>query len=209
MNNPWAEVPLEDYENHMQLNTVCQLQALDQLMAGQLFCYAASTIMILGVAGGNGLRHLRSGSFDKVYGVDVNPAYLATCRQRYAALGEMLVLLEGDLTDPAFRLPQADLLLADLLVEYIGYEYFSHVVCQVEPQVVSCVIQLNEGESFVSDSPYLHVFDPLCTVHRQMEQGRLTDTMRAIGYQLVLEQPQPLPNGKALLRLDYRKEKEA
>lgn len=204
MDNPWTKIPLEDYEKHMQLQTVFQLQALDGLMAGQLSCAEASTVMILGVAGGNGLRHIHRGDFCAVYGVDVNADFLAACRQRHAALGEKLVLLKADLTDTAVLLPQADLLLADLLVEYIGCACFARVVRQVAPRAVSCVIQVNEGETFVSDSPYQHVFDALCTVHHQIEREGLTDVMTAAGYRLVLEQLHSLPNGKALLRLDYR-----
>ena len=36
MNNPWEKVKLSDYENHMALDSVRQLQALNQMMKGQL-----------------------------------------------------------------------------------------------------------------------------------------------------------------------------
>ena len=35
MKNPWEEIPLSDYENHMQLNSVMQLQAMNEMMKGQ------------------------------------------------------------------------------------------------------------------------------------------------------------------------------
>lgn len=55
MRNPWEEISLEDYENHMRLDSVRQLQALSKIMKGQLDAYPVSRVMILGVAGGNGL----------------------------------------------------------------------------------------------------------------------------------------------------------
>ena len=72
-------------------------------------------------------------------------------------------------------------------------------------QVLS-VIQINTDEKqWVSDSPYLHAFDRLDEVHHQMEENALSDAMKEIGYSLVLNSSEKLPNGKALVRLDYKK----
>lgn len=57
VNNPWDKIALSDYENHMSLDTVKQLQAMNNMMKMQLNSYQCSTAMILGVAGGNGLEH--------------------------------------------------------------------------------------------------------------------------------------------------------
>ena len=57
MPNPWEEISLEDYENHMSLDSVNQLQTMNAIMKEQFSAYAADTAMILGVAGGNGLEH--------------------------------------------------------------------------------------------------------------------------------------------------------
>ncbi len=57
MNNPWEEISLDDYENHMSLDSVKQLQAMNKIMEEQFETYPVSTAMVLGVAGGNGLEH--------------------------------------------------------------------------------------------------------------------------------------------------------
>ena len=36
MNNPWKDINISDYENHMALDSVQQLQAMNQMMKGQL-----------------------------------------------------------------------------------------------------------------------------------------------------------------------------
>lgn len=206
MRNPWEEISLDDYENHMSLASVMQLQALNEMMREQLGSFPASRVMILGVAGGNGLEHVQRGRFEKVYGVDVNAAYLEAAASRYPELEGVLECLRVDLTEEPCRLPEADLVIADLLVEYIGYENFQRAVRRVRPRWVSCVIQINTEDGWVSDSPYLHAFDKLERVHRQMEEGTLEGAMSAVGYQAVKHLERELPNGKKLFRLDFARE---
>ena len=72
MNNPWKSISLSDYENHMAMDSVQQLQAMNQMMKGQLNQYEVQSAMILGIAGGNGLEHVDTEKLNKVYGVDIN-----------------------------------------------------------------------------------------------------------------------------------------
>ena len=67
--NPWKDILLSDYENHMSLESVQQLQVLNKLMKQQFYTYDIDSIMILGVAGGNGLEHIDPKKIEKVYGV--------------------------------------------------------------------------------------------------------------------------------------------
>ncbi len=205
MSNPWEEISLDDYENHMKLDSVRQLQAMNAIMKEQLEAFPADTAMILGVAGGNGLEHIRPEKYRKVYGVDINGEYLRAVSERYAGLSGVLECLQLDLVNEAGRLPHAQLVIANLLIEYIGYPAFQQAITQIGPEYVSCVIQINTDEqSWVSDSPYLHAFDGLDDIHHQMEEAALTAAMAETGYSLILRNSEPLPNGKALLRLDYK-----
>ena len=204
MKNPWEAIRLDTYEAHMSLDSVRQLQALNALMRDQLEAYPVRTAMILGVAGGNGLEHVRREKYDAVYGVDLNREYLHAAAARFPELDGVLRLLELDLTREADKLPRAELVIADLLVEYIGYEAFQRVLRQVAPLYVSCVIQINDdAREWVSDSPWLHAFDGLAAVHHQMEPAALTGKMTELGYRTIAQTAAPLPNGKQLLRLDF------
>ena len=206
MNNPWEEISLDDYENHMSLDSVKQLQSLNSIMKQQFDAYPAETAMILGVAGGNGLEHISADKYHTVYGVDINESYLKAVSERYSSLSGVLKCLCLDLAKEYDKLPHAQLIIADLLIEYIGYPVFQKVVSQTAPDYVSCVIQINtDTKNWVSDSPYIHAFDRLDEVHHQMEENALTKAMYEIGYSPVLQEANPLPNGKALLRLDYAK----
>ena len=208
MRNPWEEIRLEDYEKHMALDSVRQLQALNGIMKAQMEAYPVKTVMILGVAGGNGLEHAAPEKLDRVYGVDINREYLQAAGDRFAGLGEKLGLICLDLTKDAGKLPKAELVIADLLIEYTGYAAFTAAVKQAGAGVVSCVIQINpEEETWVSDSPYLHVFDRLDEVHHQMNEEGLVSVMMDAGYRQILQEEAGLPNGKKLVRIDFEKVK--
>lgn len=157
MGNPWEEIDLDDYEKYMGLDSVSQLQTMNQMMKNQFYAYPVQSVMILGIAGGNGTY-------------------------KYA-----------------------DLLVANLFIEYVGYECFQKTVTQIKAQYVSCIIQVNTDVSFVSDSPYIRIFDRLDEVHHQMDENALTNAMSEIGYKKDMREERGLPNEKKLVRIDFRR----
>lgn len=206
MSNPWEDISLSDYENHMSLESVKQLQAMNSIMKKQFGDYPVRTAMVLGIAGGNGLEHVSPDKFEKVYGVDINEEYLKIVKERYKDLAGILECLHIDLITECGKLPHSELVIANLLIEYIGYKAFQKAVKRIDPKYVSCVIQINTGDAqWVSDSPYLHAFDRLDEVHCQMEENALITSMKDTGYHIILNESDPLPNGKALQRIDFIK----
>lgn len=203
MKNPWEEISLSDYENHMKLDSVMQLQAMSGMMKGQFASYPVSSVMILGIAGGNGLEHIQKDRFEKIYGVDVNALYLQEVMRRYPDLDGVLECLCVNLAEETDKLPKSDLVIANLLIEYIGYECFQKTIQHVRPEYVSCIIQINIEDNWVSDSPYLHVFDGLEQVHHRMEEHALEKAMLEIHYHTVQTLEHMLPNGKKLVQIDF------
>ena len=110
-----------------------------------------------------------------------------------------------DLRYEADKLPKADMVIANLLIEYIGYECFQKAVRQINPDYVSCIIQINTEDGWVSDSPYLHVFDRLEQVHHQIEPYMLENAMHKMDYQVIKTLEHILPNGKKLVQIDFGK----
>ena len=204
--NPWEEISLETYEKHMSLDSVKQLQLMNRIMKSQFEDYPVDTVMILGIAGGNGLEHIDIKKYKKVYGVDINELYLQETQKRYSNLADILQCLHLDIVCETEKLPQSQLLVANLLIEYIGYDAFVRAVNIINPEYISCVIQINtDEEMWVSDSPYIHAFDGLDEIHHQMESDVLNEKMISIGFKLILQDMTELPNSKALVRLDYQK----
>ena len=203
MNNPWNDISLSDYENHMRLDSVAQLQKLNSVMCSQFGHFPAESVMILGIAGGNGLEHIDPVKYKKVFGVDINSSYLDETAKRYPFPDGVLELICADLTAETDKLPHADLIIADLIIEYLGYDCFEKVITQVEPKFISCVTQVDTGNDFVSVSPYLHSFDGLDSIHRQIDKDELAVRLGILGYSAKQIIEYPLPNGKTLVRTDF------
>lgn len=62
-------------------------------------------------------------------------------------------------------------------------------------------------DNWVSDSPYLHVFDGLEQIHHQMEEQILERVMLEIDYHAIRTLEHMLPNGKKLVQIDFEEVK--
>lgn len=97
---------------------------------------------------------MKTHAFQAVYGVDINAVYLRECQLRYPEWKEVFIPIEANLLDERIQLPHCNLLIANLLVEYIGYTRFQKLAKQSSAARISVVIQQDFAEGFVSDSPY-------------------------------------------------------
>ena len=195
--NPWADIALKDYESHMSSDNVFQLQTLNQIMAEQSLC-RKNAIAILGVAGGNGLEHFREA--DVIYAIDINEEYLMQCRMRFSYFGDKLKLICQDLNYA--NLPKCQLLICNLIIEYIGIEMFVSLLKRTDFEVVSCVIQKNKDNHFVSISQSANKLDSLSDYHKDIDEKGLVNS---VGLPVVLKKIYKLPNGKEFIRLDFAK----
>ncbi|WP_197027354.1 bifunctional class I SAM-dependent methyltransferase/N-acetyltransferase [Oribacterium sp. FC2011] len=166
MSNPWEEVSLNDYENHMSLDSVKQLQTMNSIMKEQFEDYPVSTAMVLGVAGGNGLEHVSRDKYRTVYGVDINEDYIQIVSERYAHLSDILKCLKIDLICDADQLPGAQLLIANLLIEYIGYDVF---------QRVGYKIFRDDGNRYLMKKDEIHIAEERITAEEYVDFLKRTD----------------------------------
>ena len=174
------------------------------MMKIQFETYPVTTAIVFGIAGGNGLEHVNREKYKKIYGIDINEEYLAAVKERYYYLKDTLECHRIDLTCEIDRLPEAELVIANLFIEYVGYEAFKMGILQTKAKYVSCVIQINtDKETWISESPYIHAFDGLDAIHNQMDEVSLTNVMNEIGYKYLKTYEYPLPNGKKLVMLDF------
>jgi hypothetical protein len=204
LGNPWNEIELDVYERHMQSDGVLQLQTLSRITAEQLG-YQKPSVAFLGAAGGNGLEHIDPCIVSKVYAIDISKAYLDVCKQRYSHLGAALETLQCDLAEPGLMLPPAELLICNLIIEYVGLGNFTELIRSNADRVgvVSCVIQKNNGNGFVSRSSTAQSLDCLQNFHQDIDERDLTQALAGIGFTLRLRRVYPLPNAKKFIRLDF------
>lgn len=205
--HPWREIPLQDYEQHMADDGVGQLQRLHEVTAQQLADHPSRTVGVLGVAGGNGLDLIVPQDVDAVYGYDINPAYLSVCDARYRTVfGDALHLIEASI-DRSISLQPVGLLIANLIVEYVGMDEFVAFVAANADRIgtLSCVVQRNEQTGFVSRTEWTDSFSGLDSVSSDIDAAELSTSLATTGFGEILDVVYPLPNGKTLVRRDYRK----
>ena len=204
--HPWRGIDLDVYERHMGDSRVGQLRKLHDITGDQLAAYPARTVAILGVAGGNGLDLIDPNATTAVFGYDINANYLAACETRYRArLGDRLHLIEATV-DRSTRIEHVDLLIANLLIEYIGvHEYVAFAAGNADCiGVLSSVIQCNDESGFVSSTDYATSFDALASVSADIDPDQLNSAMSDAGFIEVHRSEHHLPNGKTLVRQDFR-----
>lgn len=205
MSNPWESIRLEDYEDHMSAPEVMQLQLLEKITGEQIIDSTHNTIAILGVAGGNGLNHISTRETTVVYAIDINQSYLEICSERYSHLKGILKLQCFDLSDINTELPESDLLICNLIIEYLGEESFISLITRNKSRIkrISCVIQENNSNNFVSASELTSRLSALLTTHFIINRFKLKELFEENGFSLTKESSYGLPNGKNFIRLDF------
>lgn len=204
--HPWCEIDLGVYEQHMSDAQVGQLQLLHEITAEQLSAYRPRTVGVLGVAGGNGLDLIDPHTTDAIYGYDVNQSFLDACAARFeSTLGGQLHLIATRI-DERLSIERVDLLIANLIIEYVGLEEFvAFAVANVHAiGVLSCVIQRNEGAGFVSSTKHSSSFDGLASISSDIDAAALTSALSAAAFVETVHRQHSLPNGKSLIRKDFR-----
>jgi hypothetical protein len=190
----------------MSDSRVGQLQRLGEITGEQLAAYPARAVAVLGIAGGNGLDLIDPQTTDAVYGYDINPDYLDTCEARYRGVfGGRLHLIETSV-DRSLTIERVDLLIANLIIEYVGAsEFVAFAAANADSiGVLSCVTQRNDAEGFVSSTDHASSFDALASVSSDIHPEMLASAMSEAGFIALGRREYPLPNGKTLLRQDFQ-----
>ncbi len=209
--NPWLEIPLSDYESHMALPTVGQAQFLSAILRKVASECAPTSVAIIGCSGGNGFDALSPQSVKRVVGVDINPEYIETARDRYAGRFDDLVLICDDFLSPTCVVPPVDLLFAGLLFEYVDYLVgLSSIRRFIKPEGhLSVVLQLPcDSISTVSPSPY-HSLKKLDTLLTLVEPESFRERAIALGMSIDLDDRVALQSGKSFQVLLMRNRKDS
>jgi SAM-dependent methyltransferase len=158
MNNPWIEIPLADYEGHMSLPEVAQATLLADIFERMLREHAPASVAILGCAGGNGFDRIDPQVTTRVIGIDINPVYVATARERCQQRLPGLDLIVADLQQDDVSVAPVDLVYAALLFEYVDADaVLASVSRLLKPSgCLVTVVQLpNADGPTVTPSPFI------------------------------------------------------
>lgn len=100
-----------------------------------------------------------------------------------------------------------DLVIANLIVEYVGIAEFAAFAAANADSIgiLSCVIQRNDSQTFVSETAYASSFDALSTVSSDVDAETLERELSNAGFDILDHREYPLPNGKTLIRQDFHR----
>jgi hypothetical protein len=202
--NPWLEVPLDDYERHMNHNAVGQLPLLNSLTKKYLMLHKPRVCLFMGVAGGNGLEHIDNRISNQVFGIDINQAYLDSCNQRFKNIINNLNLLNLDLTKTKESICRADFIWAALILEYAGisncFEFAKNNMTKGGHFIVT--IQSNNKLKAVSPSGFDSVMK-LGSISEEVDPETLFGIAIKLEFELISKEQNNLPNGKLFLTYDF------
>jgi hypothetical protein len=197
--NPWREIPLADYEAHMQSEAVGQAAVLSEMFGEVLELRKPASLAMLGVAGGNGLERIDQEQTKRVLGVDLNPQYIATVRERFAQMAG-LELYAIDLAEETIALAPVELVHVALVFEHAGLgRCLENALALMTPDgALSVVVQLPSTQSQVVGSSGVASVARLSSHFTLVDPAALTRTLAERRLQLIHENWRSVPAGKQL-----------
>ncbi len=200
MDNPWTNIKTIEYEGHMK--SIKQYDILNHIFKEQVSERRFKTIGIIGIGCGNGLEHIKTNTV--VYGYDINIDFLNECQKIYGNLDYTLILNNIDLTSKDTKIELCDILIFNLVVEYIGMHNFIHIITKSKPTYISVVLQMTCGkDDVISDSPYKNILNNVLTIRTEVFPQDLTRMLELIGYQFQYSKTYKINPCKLFIRMDY------
>lgn len=200
MDNPWTNIKAMEYEGHMK--SIKQYDLLNHIFKEQVSERSYKTIGIIGIGCGNGLEHIKTDSV--VYGYDINRDFLNKCQNLYGNLDYDLILNNIDLTLKDVKINTCDILIFNLVVEYIGKHNFINIIKKNKPSYISVVLQITCGKNnAISDSPYKNIFNNVSTIRTEVIPQDLTNMLELIGYRFLHGKTYEINSFKFFMRMDY------
>ena len=206
LDNPWPGIASEEYERHMSHPAVLQEQALNTIFRDQYDTYLPEKLLCIGIGTGNGLEHVSQETTRIVYGIDINDDFLKTCRSRYTKKNWSLETLYLDLHREYFCEDTVDLVIANLVLEFIDIDRFTDQLKAVSRKgtIVSVVFQVRHNAPFISGSG-INAIECLSGYIQEVDRSLLESRLKRDGFALIKELHHMLHDGKELVRLDFRK----
>jgi len=195
----WNQIPLEDYEKHMQHKTVGQMQLLSELTKKYLERFQPASAMFLGISGGNGLEHIDNEITKNVWGVDINSKYLEATQARFQNKISHLYLENLDISLNQKTLEKVNFLWAALIFEYVplenGFEFIRNNL-QTNGNLI-ITIQSNNGITSISQTG-VESIKAVGQIFQIVESSLLLEFAEKAGFSLMDSEENFLPNQKSL-----------
>jgi hypothetical protein len=204
--NSWNNIPLADYEQHMQHENVAQSQLLNYLTGKYLQKHSSESLLFLGVSGGNGLEYIDVNKAKQVCGIDINKSYLEETQRRFGEKIRQLTLVNADINSSNESFLKADFIWAALIFEYIDVQKGLKFICNniAECAKLIITIQSNNGSQSVSQTG-VESIKSVKDIFKIVDKDQLQINALAFGFKLIGSEENILPNGKSFITLEFEK----
>ncbi len=198
MSNPWLDVDLSDYINHMSSPGVGQYQMINDCFRNLLDKIEPEKILVPGCTIGNGFEYINWQMVSEVTALDINPYFLKVLRERFPE-EKKLELISGDFNSFSSLNRNYDLIFAALFFEYVDVKSTLYKFRQMmnKSSVLFSIIQLPDaGQSKVSHSEYksLEKLGPYITLITRKE---FAEEINNAGLKVTQGTKRILVNGKS------------
>lgn len=203
MSNPWLEIPVSDYENHMK--EVGQAQILNSLIKSCLDKYQPKNFALLGCTTGNGLEHINPEITNKIYAIDINPEYLQKTNERFVAKIQNLEILNIDIQNDELTIKNVHLFFVGLVLEYIETEKALIKIIRTlsKKGILLIIIQKNKKTSFVSKTKYKSL-KKLEKISNEVNEQLINKFIQSENMELIERDEIKLTENKSFIKLKYR-----
>lgn len=131
------------------------------------------------------------------------------CEENYRSLEKNVYTYKCDLRKNNIRLPFSNLIICNLIIEYIGLNSFVKLIKRNKDnlKVISCVIQNNKNNNknneFISSSKYSNELKILDKFHKEVDAEELVNKLNNINLNEIKRKNYQLPNNKEFIRIDF------
>ena len=207
MENPWLDIPGDDYVGHMSSAAVGQYQALNRIFREALTDVRPRSVLVLGCSTGNGLEHIDPAVTSRVVAVDINAAYLRQLALRFPSPGFSLEPRCADLDTCGYDAEAFDLVHAGLVFEYLDWWRVLPAIAAAlrAGGVLSVVLQRPSSQVSAVTPTRFASLRSLESIFRFVDPDRLMSSAAPLGLRAELRQALPLPAGKVFDMIRLRR----
>ena len=202
--NPWLEIPLEDYEGHMALPEIGQATLLAEILESAIERCHPRSLAVIGCAGGNGFERIPR-SVGRVVGIDINACYAEAVRERYGARFFQLEMVVGDIQDLQIRFSPVELVYAGLLFEYVDPNLaLKNLTRSIAPGGMLVVVLQRPMEQTEAITPSRYSsLQRLAPIHRLVELEAFKAAAAKAGFEVAFDRLHTLPSGKTFAEVGF------
>ncbi|MCF8243376.1 MAG: class I SAM-dependent methyltransferase [Melioribacteraceae bacterium] len=163
--NPWMDISLSDYINHMSNPEVRQYQMINEHFKKAVTKHEPRSIFVPGCTIGNGFEHIDWEKIENVLAVDISSSFIEELKNQYGSR-KNLELIAGDIQKISFDKDKYDLIFAALIFEYVDVSMVLQKISNIisEKGILYVILQqAGNNQSLVSKTKYksLEILTPV------------------------------------------------